>query len=164
MPLLSLTMFPGRGCCVLSALCELLSSALDFSWLCCELSCWHCPRSLSLPPSLALSPSLSLDHNPPPLLNSSSSVWQHLCGCQREGDGFDLNINAFMYSMCMLCEAKGEGKMKGNDLRPVFPTRVQSQLHPMHYPYWADKKKAVDGEGGTQHPKETPFPVVLSHH
>lgn len=108
---------------------------------------------LSLSPSLSCSLSLSVFRSQPPspslppLLNSSSSVWQHLCGCQREGDGFDLNINAFMYSMCMLCEAKGEGKMKGNDLRLVFPTRVQSQLHPMHYPYWADKKRLWMGRG-----------------
>lgn len=118
---------------------------------------------LSLSPSLSCSLSLSVFRSQPPspslppLLNSSSSVWQHLCGCQREGDGFDLNINAFMYSMCMLCEAKGEGKMKGNDLRPVFPTRVQSQLHPMHYPYWADKKKGCGWGGGHTTPKGNSF-------
>lgn len=45
----------------------LLSWALDFSWLCWELSCWHCPCSLPLPLLLSLPHSLSVFRSPAPL-------------------------------------------------------------------------------------------------
>lgn len=70
--------------------------------------------ALSLFPSLSCS--LSLDRSPPypPLLDSSFSAWQHLCGFQGEGDGVSLNINIF-FALYPCDFFSGEGEMKGND-------------------------------------------------
>lgn len=116
MSLLRVTMFPSRSCCVMSALFDLL----NFSWMCWELSCWHCPSSLyPLPLLLSLPLSLCLKITRTPFLSPSRFQLQFMTAfiwmSARRGWIF------FWYECIFLC--KRDGKNKGNDRwQPMLPT------------------------------------------
>lgn len=149
-------------------LSELLSWALDFSWLCWELSCWHCPRSLPLP--LLLSCSLSLSRVfrslaplalpfwiPAPVYDSiyvdvsrkmMDFVWiyMHLC-----------TVWMCVYVGAWRVRPKERARWKEMTLAACASHPCpQSQLHPMHsFIGQTGQKKAVDG--GISHAQRKPL-------